>query len=361
MLILTAIFTAIIIILVFSILIIVHEFGHFIAAKRAGVGVERFALGFGKKIIGIKKGETEYVVNIIPLGGYVKLVGEDPYERKGLKGEFYSKPIISRLGILLSGPVSNYIFAFLILLIIYMIGTPKLTSKVGMVMENSPAERAGMKRGDKIVFINEKSVKYWEEILRAIREDKEALPLDIGIERDRELVNVTVRPSVISTENIFRQKIEYVGIGIAPSEDVVILKSSPAKALISSTRHVWFFTVTTYKGIWLLLTGAIPLKENVGGPIRIVEILAKAVKYGPISVLNIMATISMALAIFNLLPFPVLDGGHILFLGVEKLRGKPLSIKTQEVITQGALILLIMFVLYVSYYDTMGWIRNLRK
>ncbi len=351
---------ALIILAIFSILIIVHEAGHFFAAKKSGVKVERFALGFGKKIFAAKLGDTEYLINIIPLGGYVKLAGEDPYERKGKVDEFYSKPIKSRLGILLSGSLSNYIFAFLVLVVLYMIGKPALTNKVGMVLEGSPAKTAGIRADDKIVSIDNQPVKHWDELVRIIRADKDAKGLDIKIKRDEKSFNINVVPRVISAENIFKQKINFVGIGIAPSEEVIILKSHPLKSFDLAARHVWFFTVATYRGLWLLITGAMPIKENIGGPIRIIDMLAKAIKYGWYSVMSMIATISLALAIFNLLPFPILDGGHILFLGIEKLRGKPLSAKTQEIITQTALVLLIAFVLYVSYYDV-RIVANLKK
>ena len=361
MLILSVLFSAVIIIIVFSVLILVHEWGHFISSKKLGVRVERFALGFGKKLFGIKKGETEYVVNLFPLGGYVKLAGDDPYEREGKKDEFYSKPALSRFLILLSGPLANYVFAFLILVFLYSIGTPMLTNQVGSVLKKSPAESAGMRMGDRILAIDERNVKYWDEIVKIIRADKEGLPLELTINRGKETFDITVTPSVLSAENIFKQKVSFVGIGIAPGENVEILKSNPAKSMILAGQHVWFFTAATYKGIWLLVTGAMPVKENVGGPIRIVETLAKAIKYGPISVLNIMATISLALAIFNLLPFPILDGGHMLFLIIEKIRRKPLNAKTQEIITNIALMLLIAFVLYVSYFDTVRVITGLKR
>ena len=342
---------AIIILAIFSVLIIVHEAGHFFAALKAGVKVERFALGFGKKIFSIKKGKTEYAVNIIPLGGYVKLAGENPYERKGEEDEFYSKPVRSRFGIIVAGPVANYLLAFFILVGLYMAGMPTLTSEIGRVIESSPALSAGLKSGDKIIAIDNKEVNHWQEVVEIIRADKEALPLAIQIKRGTKTINMQVTPRVITAENIFKQKQEFVGIGIAPSEKIIMLKTNPFNSFNLAARHVWFFTAATYKGIWLLVTGAMPLKENVGGPIRIISVISNAIRYGWYSVLSITATISLALAIFNLLPFPVLDGGHILFLGIEKLRRKPLSEKTQEAMTQIALFLLIAFFLYVSYYD----------
>jgi len=342
---------ALIILFIFSVLIIVHEAGHFFAAKRVGVRVERFALGFGKKLFAIKKGTTEYAVNLIPLGGFVKLAGENPYERKGEKDEFYSKPVRSRFAIIAAGPLANYLFAFFILIGLYTAGMPTLTSEVGHVLKPSPALDAGITDGDVIVSIDGKNVNYWDEVVKIIRSDKDALPLELTIDRGGNLIGIRVKPKVISAKNIFKQQQNFVGIGIAPSEKVVMLKTNPLKSFSLAARHIWFFTAATYKGIWLLVTGAMPLKENVGGPIRIISILGSAIQHGWYSVLSIMATISLALAIFNLLPFPILDGGHILFLGIEKLRRRPLSERTQEVITQVAFFLLIAFFLYVSYYD----------
>jgi len=360
MLVLFFILKAVIILAIFSIIIIVHELGHFIAAKRLGVKVERFALGFGKKIFGVKKGETEYAINLIPLGGYVKLAGEDPYERKGAPYEFYSKPISSRLGILLLGPLSNYLFAYLLLVILYTMGIPSVTSHIGMVLESAPAYKAGIKTGDKIISIDEKPVGFWDEVLSIIRSDKDARALNIKVERNNVFLCFLVKPEIITTENIFKQKVTFIGIGIGPSENIVMLKSNPVKSLYLASRHVWFFTVTTYKGIWFLVTGAMPIKDNIGGPIRIIDALGKAINAGPVETIHFLAIINLALAIFNLLPFPILDGGHILFLGIEKLRGKPLSVKTQEIITQTALVLLIAFFLYVSYYDVRV-VTNLKK
>jgi len=361
MLILGAIFTGLIIVFILSILIIVHESGHFIAARCAGVRVEKFALGFGKKLFGIKRGNTEYAVNLIPFGGFVKMAGEDPDERKGGKDEFQSKPIRSRFFIVVSGAVFNYVFAFLLFIVIFFIGTPMPTSEIGGTLKASPAELAGLRKGDIITAIDGKTIKYWDELVKTIRADTGGLPLSLTIERGDRAINLNVAPKVIETQNIFKQKVKFVGIGIAQSENVVILKGNPTRAVSLAAKHVWFFTVTTYKGIWLLATGAMPVKENVGGPILIVEMLAKAVKYGPVSVLNMLATISLLLALFNLLPFPILDGGHILFLGIEKLRGRPLSPRTQEAVQNVALVLLIMFFLYVSYFDTARVISNLTK
>ncbi|MDD5439461.1 MAG: RIP metalloprotease RseP [Candidatus Omnitrophica bacterium] len=361
MLIVSGLINLVIIVAVFSVLILVHELGHFVTARRMGVRVERFALGFGKTLFSVKHGETEYAVNLFPLGGYVKLAGEDPYDRKGAADELCSQPVGKRFWIFANGSVANYLFGFLVLAVLYSFGVPTLTAEIGGILKGSPAETAGLKAGDTILSINKSKVDYWDEVTKIIREDKDALPLTVTFNRQGDRKELVIVPKVLSTENIFKQKTQFVGIGIAPGEKVVMVKSNPLKAVNLAAGHVWFFTTATYKGLWFLVTGAMPVKDNVGGPIRIIEILAKSIKYGVQSVLSLLATISMALAIFNMLPFPILDGGHVLFLVVEKIRKKPLSIKVQEQISNVALVLLIAFVLYVSYFDTVRVVTSLRK
>ena len=345
---------------VFSAIVVAHEFGHFIAAKKQGIKVESFAVGFGKKLFSIKKGETEYRINLIPLGGYVKLAGEDPQDRKGKSDEFASKPVISRFWVIFSGPLFNYILAFFILLLLYAVGIPSLTTQVGTVLDNSPAKVAGIRTGDTILSINNNTVSDWNQMVREIRSNTDVSPIQIKLERNDRIRKIKVTPRILETKNIFKQEIKFVGIGIAPSEKYVILKNNPLRAFDMSLRHMYYFTVNTYKGLWFLITGAMPIKESVGGPIRIIDMLTKAVSHGWYSVLSLMATISMAIAIFNLLPFPILDGGHILFLIIEKIKGKPISPKTQEMIQQVALVLIIMFFLYVTYNDV-RFLSNIKK
>jgi len=171
--------------------------------------------------------------------------------------------------------------------------------------------------------------------------------MDVKLRRDNALLNVTVAPTMLIGDKPVKQKI----IGISPGEKFEIVKSNPFYSVSLAANYVGRFTVLTYRGIWFLITGQVPVKGSVGGPIQIVELLAGAIKHGLVSVLGYVAIISMALAIFNLLPFPILDGGHVLFLGIEKLRRKPVSEKTLGIITQVAFFLLIAFVLYVSYND----------
>ncbi len=352
----SVIINAVIIAFVFGVLIVVHELGHFLAARRVGIKVEKFALGLGKKLLGFRKGDTEYVLNLIPIGGYVKLSGEDPSEATGAADEFQSKPVGKRFWVLFSGAFFNYIFGFLLFIVFFMAG-PKLMSDIGGVLDGSPAQKSGIVRGDVITSMDGKKIKFWEDVLKAIHESPDGKPISVEIMRGPEKLDVSVLP----TDMVGGKKLKQKLIGVSPSGRYEFVHASPGKAVVAAAMEVRDFTLNTYARLWELITGRLPVKDNIGGPIQIVEILAQSIKYGVISVISIMGYISLALAIFNLLPFPVLDGGHLLFLLVEKIRRKPLSLKAQEIVTQTAVVLLIMFFVYVSYFDTVRLITNLRR
>ncbi|MGB2705598.1 MAG: M50 family metallopeptidase [Candidatus Omnitrophota bacterium] len=336
---------------VFSILIIVHELGHMFAAKKSGVKVEIFSLGFGKKIFGVKKGDTEYIISIFPFGGYVKLAGDNPAERKGTPDEFLSKSPLKRFFVIVAGPLTNYIFAFFLFAAIFVIGSPSLTTRVGRLLGGYPAAKSGIKVDDLIFEIDGKKVKYWGDLVEIIQKDTEGIPLDFRVKRLRRVINFKIAPKIVRTKNIFGQETTVGMIGIAPREEIVFVRHNLAEAAFLGGHRLIMLTGLTYKGLWLLITGGLPVKESVMGPIGIAFLIGEAAKLGLVHLLIIMAHINIALAVFNLLPFPILDGGHILFLGIEKLRGKPLSARTQETISQVALYLLIALALFVSWND----------
>lgn len=344
--------TILVVLAVFSLLILMHEAGHLIAAKKCGVRVETFSLGFGKRIWGVKKGDTDYRISLLPFGGYVKMSGEDPSEAEGREWELSSKPAGKRFWIMASGAITNYIFAFALFSVIFMVGVPTLSNEVGQLLKGYPAEKAGIEVGDKILSINGRKTEYWEDIVGVIgKESKKGGLLDLEIERGKGRIDFKVSPDISTVTNIFGQKISRPLIGIAPRNKVTPVSYDPLRAVYYGGKRLIALTGLTYKGIWLLLTGGMPVKTSVSGPIGIAHLMGQAARLGIVPLLIITAHVSMALAIFNLLPFPVLDGGHIIFLGLEKLRGRPLSVRTQEVITQAALVLLIAFAVFVSWQD----------
>jgi regulator of sigma E protease len=338
-------------IIVLSVLVLIHEFGHFIAAKRLGVRVEKFSLGFGSKIASIKKGETEYIISAIPLGGYIKMAGDEPGEAlKNEKYEFLSRSVWDRLQIIFAGPLFNYILAILIFSFIFMFGSPTLTTEVGELLKDYPAQAAGVKPGDKVMSVDGETVKYWED-MTAIIHKHSASPIKLSIVRAGKPMEIEIKPIVRETKDIFGKSMRVALVGIAPSQKIESVRYGFFPAFGMGFRKVIDLTVITYKALWSICTGQMSFKESMTGPIGIFVITGQAAKMGLIYIFHLMAILSASLAIFNLLPLPVLDGGHILFLAIEKLRGKPLSMKTQETIANVGVTLLIMLTVFIFYND----------
>ena len=339
-------------IIVLSILILVHEFGHFIFAKKFGVNVEAFSLGFGRKLFFIKHKGTEYRISIIPLGGYVKMAGEMPYEetRHGLKDEFMSQPAYKRGLILAAGPALNYILGFLIFAFVFMAGSPQATSRLGAIMDGYPAKEAGLKEGDRIVELNNKPVAYWEEILSVVHNTTKWF-ISVKIKRQRQEMSFDISPKVKEFKNIFGQQVKLGLLGIMPSEEIEYVRYNPGRAVYLAARKTWDLTWMTCLALWRMATGAMSLKESVTGPIGIFMVTSKAAAAGITYVLGLMAVLSISLAIFNLLPIPVLDGGHILFLFIEKIRGRVVSEKVYERVNQLGVAFLVVLMAFVFYND----------
>lgn len=339
--------------IVLSVLVIVHEFGHFIVAKSIGVRVEKFSFGFGPRIFSIKRGETEYLISAIPLGGYVKMAGDEPGE--GLAGknfEFLSRKISDRFKIIFAGPLLNYVLAFLLFSVIFMFGSPTLTTEVGSLLEDYPAKKAGIILGDKILKVDNKDVKYWEDMTAIIHNHLEG-PIKLSVERKGGTFDIELRPVIREVKDIFGKSTKIALLGIAPSQKIENIRYGFFQSFGMGFKKVIDLTNLTYKAIWYIVTGRMSVKESMTGPIGIFIITGKAAQLGLIYLVNLTAMLSASLAIFNLLPLPVLDGGHILFLIVEKIRGKPLSMRSQEVIANIGVGFLILLTVFIFYNDIM--------
>lgn len=348
--------------IVLSVLILVHEFGHFIFARRFGVRVEVFSLGFGNKLFGIKRKKTEYRISSIPLGGYIKMAGEMPYDsdRKGADYEFISKSVSQRAMILAAGPFLNYFLGFLLFAFVFITGSPQVTSRIGGIMDDFPAKQAGLKAGDKIVELNGKPVAYWEDILDVVHKTTEGSVL-LKVKRQDEEFFLKLAPKVKELKNVFGQQVRIGLLGIMPSDEIKYVKHGFAEAVCLAGIKTWNLTQMMYLSLWRMTTGAMSFKESVAGPIGIFMVTQKAAYAGWVYVLGIMAILSISLAIFNLLPIPVLDGGHLFFLLIEKIRGRALSEKVYERITQLGMAFLITLMVFVVYNDAVraGWIDKL--
>lgn len=336
---------------VLSVLVLVHEIGHFMTAKRIGVRVEKFSFGFGPKVWSVKMGDTEYMLSLIPLGGYVKMAGDDPTEKlSNQKWEFLSRSVFDRFKIIFAGPLLNYILAFVVFSVIFMFGSPTATTEVGSILKGYPAEAKGMLVGDKIIAIDGKEVRYWEDMTELIHKHQEG-PMNILVRRGQADIDIEIMPVVRTVKDIFGKETKIALVGISPSQKIEKVKYGPIKAVYMGARKLLNLTAITYKALWSMLTGRLSFKESMTGPIGIFVITGETARMGLIYVFHLLGLLSASLAIFNMLPFPILDGGHIMFLAVEKLRGKPLSIRTQEIVANVAVSLLILLAIFIFYSD----------
>lgn len=338
---------------VLSVLVLVHEFGHFIAAKRTGVRVEKFSFGFGPKLAGIKKGDTEYLISLIPLGGYVKMAGDDPSEElKHKPWEFLSRSILDRFNIIFAGPALNYILAFMIFSVIFMFGSPTMTTEVGGLLKDYPAQKAGILAGDKIKSVDGVPVKHWEDMTEMIHKHA-AGRIVLSLERAGKPIEMELEPVVRETKDIFGGKTRIALIGISPSQSIESVRYGFLESMWMGARKLVQLTAITYRALWSMVIGQLSVKESMTGPIGIFMITGQAAKLGFIYILHLMAILSASLAIFNLLPLPILDGGHIIFLALEKLRGRPLSLKAQEAVANVGITFLILLTVFIFYNDIM--------
>ncbi len=435
-------------VVVLGVLIFVHELGHFLFAKRARVGVLKFSLGFGPKLLGYKRGETEYLISAVPLGGYVKMIGEDPTddspEAEDPERSFSRKPVGTRALIILAGPLSNLLLPVLIFWGIYtFIGQPYFRPVIGSPDAGSPAAVAGLSAGDRIESVNGTGIQRWDELEAALR-DSRGQALKLAVNRNGQALDVSVEPRAVKGRDVFGEQTEAWDVGLHPlistkigqvlsgqpaqqaglkvGDAVLAIDGQPvtewdqmAKAIHASPgrplhlaidRSGERLTVTvTPKGTKqagpngepeigligigpmpesqyrrlnpiaafsagvsktadlavLVVTGFVKLVEakispkTIGGPILIAQMAGEVAQRGLVDLLSFTALLSINLAILNLLPIPILDGGHLLFSAIEWLRGKPVSLRKREIAQQVGMVLLAALMVFAFYNDIFRW------
>ncbi|MFZ5906131.1 MAG: RIP metalloprotease RseP [Nitrospirota bacterium] len=339
-------------IILLGVIIFVHELGHFISAKLLGVRVLKFSLGFGPKLLGRKIGDTEYLLSAIPFGGYVKPLGENPDEE--LKEEdkpfaFNYQPVWKRFLIVFAGPLFNILCAVVIFFFSFVGGLPVLTPEIGSVLEDSPAERGGLLKGDRILEIDGNPVEQWDEMTRIIHDNPGKL-MTMKIGRDGSSFTVTLAPEKKEVKNIFGEGQSVGLIGIRPSGASFVKRESLPDAARESVARTGEIAKLTVISIVKLIQRAIPM-DTIGGPIMIVQMAGEQAAQGPLSFFIFMALININLGVLNLLPIPILDGGHILFLGIEAIRRKPVSEKVIAVSQKIGLAIILTLVVFVMYND----------
>jgi regulator of sigma E protease len=435
-------------VVVLGILILVHEFGHFLVARLAGVGVERFSVGFGPVLWRIRRKDTEYCLSAVPLGGYVKMMGDDENPLEGGKTglvdpakAFNGKPLFARFLIVFAGPAMNGVLAMVIFAAVFMIlGRPVAPAVVGRVPDGTPAAQAGLSLGDRIVAVEGRPVQYWEDVMKVVQGmhgetfqltvERDGVQRNVGVtpaktrvrdlfgeERDvwdigtrpyaapvigevlsgypaekaglgagdrviaiegqavstwedlaeaihkrpgkatrlevkrgADTVAVTVTPNAVRDRAPDGKETEVGRVGIGPQAATNFVRSNPVVAVWEGAVRTAEVTELTAVGLYKIATGQLD-RRNIGGPIQIAVTAGEQARQGLPSLAFFTAVISVNLFLLNLLPIPMLDGGHLLFFACEAVLGRPLSLKKREVAQQVGLVLLMLLMVYAVYND----------
>lgn len=350
-------------VLVLGVLIFVHELGHFLLAKAFGVRVLKFSLGFGSKVFGRQWGETEYLISAFPLGGYVKMYGEEQGEEVAVEDQqrsFSHKPVWQRFGIVFGGPLFNLFFAVILFFMLFVVvGMPEPvdSTKIGEITSGSVAEQVGLKAGDVILTINGQPTASWTQVSEFIKNSQGKM-VSLIIDRQGEKLTFTAKPTIQKVKNIFGEEVgDRYMLGIVRSEEIRYTKATLLESGRAAVTQTWNLGYLTVMGIVKMVQRVIPASE-LGGPIRIAEIAGQQLEAGWMNLLYFMGLLSVNLGILNLLPIPVLDGGHLVFLSLEAIRRKPLSDRTMEISQKIGIALLGTLMIFVFYNDIIRLVRR---
>lgn len=326
--------TAIAAIFVFLMVILFHEFGHFIVAKAVGVRVNEFSIGMGPKVLQKEKGETKYSIRALPIGGYVSMEGEDANSKD--PRSFNNVSILSRIAVIAAGAIMNFILAIIVLSIVsFNLGVPTTTIK--NTQPDSPAEKVGIQSGDTIVNINDEQIESWDSIAEKINSSKPNKEVKVTVLRNEEKIDYFLQPQKSEdNRNI---------IGIEP-----VSEKSFLLAIRGGFEQTWGMLSLMLEFFGMAFRGQVSAND-LSGPVGVIYTIGEAAKYGIINLLYLMGFISVNLGFFNLLPLPALDGSRIVFLMIEKIRGKAINPEKEGLIHSIGFILLILLMLTVTYSD----------
>lgn len=439
---------------ILGLLVLVHEAGHFLVAKRCGVRVLRFSIGYPPKLFGIRRGETEYSIGAVPFGGYVRMLGDEigdelssgdievylneigrdltiasarsgspengsaspesalqalanklgasDLQRDGttaaiaalgreLRPEeailldeiksggsvpeaikalaerrpaalikriqaraFPSQSLAKRLAIVLAGPVANILFAPILLTLVFMYGVPHLIPVLGQIKKGLPAEVAGLKSGDLVLSIDGKEIGSWDQLLSSVRRSEGAqlrIEIERGADNSRTRSVVLIKPAYEADKTAFGATVHQWVIGVLPRGDLTIAQVGPISAVGYALAQTSDMTVMLVSGVAKIVTGATPVREALGGPIMIAQMAGQQAHEGFANLAFFTVMLSLELGIINLLPVPMLDGGHLAFFLIEGVRGKPLKVRHREIAQQVGLILLAGLMAFVIFND----------
>lgn len=364
---------------ILTVLVFIHELGHYLAARRCGVKIEAFSIGFGPELFGWNdRRGTRWKFSAVPLGGYVKMFGDAdvtsrPERRADLEpgedtgswaggtaraltpeeraGSFHHKTLGQRSFVVAAGPIANFLFAAVLLAGFFsFVGQPTTPPVIGQVIEESAAETAGIQPGDRIVEVNGSGITRFEEIQRAVQLNLDQ-PLRIAVEREGQRLELVANPEIVDQEDSFGNVHRMARLGVTASGTEYV-RYGPVDAVVLAAEETVALTVATLRAIGQIV-GGLRSTDELGGPVRIAEMSGNMASAGLVSVIWFMAVLSVNLGLINLFPVPMLDGGHLLFYAVEAVRGRPLGERAQEIGFRIGLALVLTLFVFVTWNDLM--------
>lgn len=340
-------------IIVIGVLVFIHELGHFLTARFFKVGVDVFSLGFGPKIFKKIKGRTEYCISAVPLGGYVKMVGEEPGRQLAPEEEavsFSHKPLYQKSLIVAAGPAFNFFLAIFIFYVLYQFSGLYLSKPViGEVLDDTPAQHAGLLPGDVVTMVDGREIRSFEDISQTVS-DSDGQAMDIGVNREGRNLRLSLVPKKQETTNVFGESVDRYVIGIRGTGEVFQQPLNPFQAMALSISDTYGLVKLTILSVGKMVSGRISA-DNLGGPIMIAQMAGEQAKAGVVNFVWFIALLSVNLGIINLFPIPVLDGGHLVFFGMEAVTGKQVSEKLREKMIQFGAVILVALMVFVFYND----------
>jgi regulator of sigma E protease len=342
------------VVLVLGGLIFFHELGHFLVARAFGMGVKAFALGFGPKLASFRSGMTEYRLCAFPLGGYVMLAGESPdaEDEPEIAPEllFSLRPVWQRMCVVAAGPVFNFLLAWFIYWGLFATqGQMGLAPVIGQLLPDSPAVRAGLKEKDAVLSVNGKPVTFWEDLTEVVQAS-EGSPLALQVKRGKQTLDLSVTPELRERKNVFGETVKAPMLGIVASREIVTLELSAGQSLKISAKETWRAIVNMVTALVKMIERVVPA-DSIGGPILIVQLINREAQEGMVGLFALAAALSANLGFVNLLPIPVLDGGHLALFSIEAVARKPLSQRARGVAMRLGIAMLAAMMLFATYND----------
>ncbi|HEX2858892.1 MAG TPA: RIP metalloprotease RseP [Alphaproteobacteria bacterium] len=354
-------FSVVAFIVVLGILVFVHEWGHYFAARSVGIRVQAFAIGFGRPIIQwVDKQKTHWQIGWLPLGGYVQMLGQEDgkaYSHKNHKDSFAAKAIWQRAWVVVAGPLMNLVFAFVLVLGLMLSGERQLRPEVGGTLPNMPAHGL-LQKGDIVRQADDTQIITWDDFQTYVSEHA-GVPVQLVVERNGLPKHINITPQKSEFKDLLGDNHIVGRVGVSPSYAAFVQHHGVGGSLRRAVEHTWELTSMTVNAFGKLLVGAIA-PENLTGPLGIADMAGQTAANGLYAVATLMAIISINLMVINLFPLPVLDGGHLLFLLYERIRGRPLPEKVQMVALRVGLTLIIMLAVFATFNDVkrFGWVQK---